>query len=109
MAGGTVDVVVSTESFHWFPDPDAALAELRRVLAPSGRLLVGVVNMRWASTSRAASAFAARLGEPAQWATRAEMKRRVERAGFRVVRQHRVVRIGGIVLPTVLTVATRSD
>ena len=37
------------------------------------------------------------------------MKRRVERAGFRVVRQHRVVRIGGIVVPTVLTVATRSD
>ena len=23
VAGGTVDVVVSTESFHWFPDPDA--------------------------------------------------------------------------------------
>jgi len=28
------DVVVSTESFHWFPDPDAALAESRRVLPP---------------------------------------------------------------------------
>ena len=109
VAEGAVDVVVSTESFHWFPDPDAALAELRRVLVPSGRLLVGVVNMRGASMSRAASAFAARFGEPAQWTTRAEMKRRVERAGFRVLRQRRVVRIGGIVVPTVLTVATRSD
>ena len=37
------------------------------------------------------------------------MKCRVERAGFRVVRQHRVARIGGVVLPTVLTVAIRSD
>lgn len=105
----SVDVVVSTESFHWFPDPDAALAEFRRVLVPNGRLLVGVVNMRTASMSLVASAIAARLGEPAHWTTRAEMKHRVERAGFRVVRQHRVARIGGITLPTVLTVATRSD
>lgn len=106
---GSIDVVVSTESFHWFPDPDAALAEFRRVLVPNGRLLVGVVNMRTASMSLVASAIAARLGEPAHWTTRAEMKHRVERAGFRVVRQHRVARIGGITLPTVLTVATRSD
>jgi ubiquinone/menaquinone biosynthesis C-methylase UbiE len=109
LLSGSVDVVVSTESFHWFPDPDAALAEFRRVLTPNGRLLVGVVNMRTASLSRAASATAARLGEPAHWATRTEMKHRVERAGFRAVRQHRVARIGGVALPTVLTVATRSD
>ena len=109
MSKDSVDVVVSTESFHWFPDPDAALAEFHRVLAPNGRLLVGVVNMRTAFLSVAASAIAARFGEPAQWTTRAEMMHRVERAGFRVVRQHRVARIRGITLPTVLTVATRSD
>jgi ubiquinone/menaquinone biosynthesis C-methylase UbiE len=109
LSGASVDAVVSTESFHWFPDPDAALAEFRRVLAPDGRLLVGVVNMRTASMSVAASAIAARLGEPAHWTTRAEMKRRIERAGFRAVRQHRVARIGGNALPTVLTVATRHD
>ncbi|HEX6422102.1 MAG TPA: class I SAM-dependent methyltransferase [Acidimicrobiales bacterium] len=108
LSRGSVDVVVSTESFHWFPDPDAALAEFRRVLAPGGRLLVGVVNMRTATMSRAASAIAARLGEPAHWTTRAEMRRRVERAGFRVLRQHRVARIGGVTLPTVLTVAART-
>ena len=104
---GSVDVVVSTESFHWFPDADAALAEFRRVLAPNGRLLVGVVNVRTASMSLAASAIATRLGEPAHWTTRSEMKHRVERAGFSAVRQQRVARIGGIALPTVLTVATR--
>lgn len=54
---------------------DAALAEFRRVLAPDGRLLGGVVNMRTATMSVAASAIAARLGEPAHWTTRAEMKR----------------------------------
>lgn len=109
LSGASVDVVVSTESFHWFPDPDAVLAEFRRVLAPNGRLLVGVVNMRTAPISRAAGAIAARLGEPAHWTTRADMKRRVEHAGFRGVRQRRVARIGGIALPTVLTVATRSE
>lgn len=108
LSRGSVDVVVSTESFHWFPDPEAALAEFGRVLAPGGRLLVGVVNMRTATMSRAASAISARLGEPAHWTTRAEMKRRVERAGFRVLRRHRVARIGGVTLPIVLTVATRS-
>jgi ubiquinone/menaquinone biosynthesis C-methylase UbiE len=109
LSDSSVDAVISTESFHWFPDPDAALAEFRRVLAPNGRLLVGVVNMRTASASRAASAIAARLGEPAHWVTRAEMKRRVQRAGFRGVRQRRVARVGGVAVPTVLTVATRSD
>lgn len=109
LSSGSVDVVVSTESFHWFPDPDAALAELRRVLAPNGRLLVGMVNMHTTAMSAAASAIAARLGEPAHWTTRAEMKHRVERAGFGAVRQQRVARIGGLALPTVLTVATRRD
>jgi ubiquinone/menaquinone biosynthesis C-methylase UbiE len=109
LTAGSVDAVVSTESFHWFPDPDAALAELRRVLAPGGRLLVGTVNMRTASMSRATSAMAARLGEPAHWPTREEMKHRVEHAGFRAVRQSRVARISGLVLPSVLTVATRSE
>ena len=39
--------------------------------------------------------------------TRSEMRGRVEQAGFRVERQQRVARIGSLVLPTVLTVATR--
>lgn len=34
LSWGSVDVVASTESFHWFPDADGALAEFRRVLAP---------------------------------------------------------------------------
>lgn len=107
LAARSVDAVVSTESFHWYPDPDAALAELHRVLFPGGLLVVGVVNMHTESMSRAAGAIARGVGEPARWMTKPEMKRRVEQAGFRVERQQRVARIGGVVLPTVLTVATR--
>jgi ubiquinone/menaquinone biosynthesis C-methylase UbiE len=33
--------VLSTTSFHHFPDPDRALGEMRRVLEPSGRIALG--------------------------------------------------------------------
>ena len=109
LSSGSVDAVVSTESFHWFPDPDAALAEFHRVLAPGGRLLVGMANMRTSAGARAASDLAARLGQPGRWTTRAEMTRRVEQAGFEAVRQRRLLRLGSGLVPIVLTVATRSD
>ena len=67
----SLDAVVSTESFHWFPDPDAALAEFHRVLAPGGRLVVGMVNVRTAAMARVVSTVSAVLGQPARWPTRA--------------------------------------
>jgi ubiquinone/menaquinone biosynthesis C-methylase UbiE len=39
-AAGRFDVVVSTNAFHFWIDPAAALRELRRVLTPAGRLIV---------------------------------------------------------------------
>ena len=104
LGDGSVDAVVSTESFHWFPDHDAALAEFRRVLVAGGRLLVALVNPRLASTSRAIERG---LGDAASWPTRREMRDRVTAAGFVVVRQQRIVRIAGLIIPTVLTVAER--
>jgi ubiquinone/menaquinone biosynthesis C-methylase UbiE len=37
LADGSVDAAVVAQAFHWF-EPDAALAELHRVLRPEGRL-----------------------------------------------------------------------
>lgn len=34
------DVVVSASSFHYFDDPHAALAEMKRILKPDGRLVI---------------------------------------------------------------------
>jgi ubiquinone/menaquinone biosynthesis C-methylase UbiE len=42
-AASSVDLVVCTESFHWYPDQASALAELARVLNPGGRLLIASI------------------------------------------------------------------
>lgn len=104
LGDASVDAVLSTESFHWFPDHDRALGEFRRVLEPGGRLLVALVNPRLPTTSRA---MERRLGGAASWPTRYEMRQRVEGAGFEVESQHRVMRATGLLIPTVLTVAVR--
>jgi len=104
---GAFDAVVSTEAFHWFPDPDASLREFNQVLAPAGRVLVALVNVRVPATSRLAHAGSKALGQPARWPTRAEMVDRVRAAGFTVDRQQRIFRLGGILIPTVLTVGLK--
>jgi len=103
----SVDTVLSTESFHWFPDPDAALVEFKRVLRPQGRLMVAVVNPRLRVTASVVRAGSTLLGAPARWPTRAEIVDRIENAGFRLRSQSRIMRAGGLLLPTFLTVAVK--
>jgi ubiquinone/menaquinone biosynthesis C-methylase UbiE len=102
------DAVVSTEAFHWFPDPEQALGELFRVLAPKGRLMIAFVNppAEWLS---AAAGLASRLfGEPARWPTRSRLRGQLRAAGFRVDAQRAVFRLPTpLLLPCVLTLASR--
>jgi ubiquinone/menaquinone biosynthesis C-methylase UbiE len=105
--GGAFDAVVSTEAFHWFPDHGRALAEFRRVLRPRGRLLLALVNPRFALTGRIMHLASRAVGEPFYWPTADEMRRQVCAAGFRVERQVRLFRLpGALLVPPVLTVAT---
>jgi ubiquinone/menaquinone biosynthesis C-methylase UbiE len=101
------DAVVSTEAFHWFPDQDRALREFYRVLKPGGRLLLALVNTPTALVSEVMHAGSRLVGEPFYWPTTAQMRRRVEHAGFRVERQQRIFRLPGFLLPPVLTQAVR--
>jgi ubiquinone/menaquinone biosynthesis C-methylase UbiE len=103
-----VDAVISTEAFHWFPDHAAALAEFARVLRPGGRAVVALVNVRRSETSQVMHGGSHALGQPAWWPTRAEMRERFEGAGFTDVRQRRVLRIAGMLLPTVVTVGSKA-
>jgi len=107
-ADASFDAVVSTEAFHWFPDQGAALVEFFRVLAPSGRLLVSLVNPPVEVLSRLARAGSQLLGEPLFLPTRSQMREKVEAAGFRIESQQHVFRLpAGLVLPSVLTTAVR--
>ncbi len=101
------DVVTSTESFHWFPDQQAALAEIFRVLAPEGRLLVALVNPPVSLVGDVFHAASRLLGEPFYWPTSAQMRQRVEAAGLRVESQRRIFRLPGFLLPPVITTAVK--
>jgi len=110
VAPATMDAVVCTESFHWYPDQPAALEELARVLAPRGRVYIALVNPPSALVSRLSARWSRRAGQPLRWPTPREMRAMVEAAGMRVVRQRPVLRLpAGPVLPPVLTVAERHD
>ncbi|MFN8545631.1 MAG: methyltransferase domain-containing protein [Candidatus Binatia bacterium] len=105
---GAFDAIVSTEAFHWFPDQAAALAECRRLVVPGGRLLAALVNPPLEAMSRVVRVGSGLVGQPFYWPTRARMRDLLEAARFRVDAQRRIVRLpGGVLLPPVLTVATR--
>lgn len=109
-ASGAFDALVSTEAFHWFPDQAAAVAEFHRVLAPGGRLLVGLVNPPFEAVSRAAEVASRLAGEPFRWPTRARMRALCEGAGFRVEAQRWIPRLpAALLLPPVLTIGVRRD
>jgi len=100
--------LVSTEAFHWFPDQDAALGEMFRVLQPGGRLLIALINPAVEWLTRATRAGSLLFGEPLRWPTRAALRRQAETAGFQVESQRAVFRLPApLLLPCVLTVATR--
>jgi len=101
------DAVVTTEAFHWFPDQEGALREFKRVLRPGGTLHIALINPSTRLGARVLEAGSRAMGGVADWPTRADMRRRVETAGFRVRRQRRAPRAFRLVVPTVLTSAAK--
>jgi ubiquinone/menaquinone biosynthesis C-methylase UbiE len=81
---GAFDLVVCRNAFHLLPEPMAALAELQRVLAPQGRVVVLDLVVDDA-TDKALNELA-RLREPAhrRHYRREELEDIVARAGFAV-------------------------
>lgn len=104
---GAFDAVVSTEAFHWFPDQDAALRDLRRVLRPGGRLLLALVSPPFEIVADAVELGMRVVGQPLWWTTPSRLAAQVRLAGFEVERQRRIFRIPGFLLLPTLTVARR--
>jgi ubiquinone/menaquinone biosynthesis C-methylase UbiE len=42
-AGGSIDLITSSISYHWYKEPRRALAEIARVLSPRGRFVLATV------------------------------------------------------------------
>jgi len=106
-ADASFEAAVSTEAFHWFPDQDAALHELRRVLRPRGRLLLALVSPPFEIVADVVELGMRLIGQPLWWTTPSHLRAQVELAGFQVEYQRRIFRIPGFLLPPVLTVARR--
>lgn len=87
------DVVTCTSVLHYWPDPGAALAEIRRMLAPGGRLALTDWCGDYAGI-RLLSAWLRLTGRSvADVHGRAAVRRLLQDAGFRVTRLDRY-RIG---------------
>jgi ubiquinone/menaquinone biosynthesis C-methylase UbiE len=106
-ADAVFDAAVSTEAFHWFPDQNAALRELHRVLRPGGRLLLALVSPPLEVIADTVELGMRLVGQPLWWTTPSRLARQVRAAGFEVERQRRVFRVPGFLLLPTLTVARR--
>ncbi|HYT39655.1 MAG TPA: SAM-dependent methyltransferase, partial [Acidimicrobiia bacterium] len=90
--------------FHFFDQP-AAWAEFRRVLAPGGRALVGMINPRSAAGSRRLTQLTQGVSKtPTDWPTGPEIRRLAVDAGFEVTGQPEVAWRFHWIVPLVLTV-----
>jgi ubiquinone/menaquinone biosynthesis C-methylase UbiE len=86
---GAFSLVVSRFAFHHFPDPDAVLAEMRRVCRPGGRVVVADFLASADPVKAAAFHRMEVLRDPshARALTRAELGALFARAGLPVVRE----------------------
>jgi ubiquinone/menaquinone biosynthesis C-methylase UbiE len=101
---GGIEAVVSTQAFHFFDQP-AAWAEFRRVLAPGGHALVGMMHPRTEAGSRRFTRLTTATAKTrVAWPTRAEMRRMATDAGFEIAAQHEVEWRFRRIAPLILTV-----
>ncbi len=106
LADASVDVVVCTESFHWYRDQEAAAAELHRLLRPGGRLIIASIAAITGLADEAIQRASSAVGQPMKAIPKRRLRRLLEGAGFDVQHQGRIARLGFVPWP-ILTDATK--
>lgn len=85
---GEFDIVVNTEVIEHTPDPERAVRELVRVLAPGGTLVITTPNRVWHPAVSIANALNVRPYKGLEnWVTWRELRRWLELRGLEVVEQ----------------------
>lgn len=80
LATGSIDLMTSTISYHWYLEPARALAEIRRVLAPGGRFVLATMTSRiWRGTVAGT-----------RWASRTQHAADLRSAGFDILDESKV-------------------
>ncbi len=84
----TFDVVLAVTVLCFVPDADLAVAEMARVLAPGGRLVLGELGRRsaWTAWRRIRGWLGSERWRAARFRTAADLRDLVERAGLSVER-----------------------
>jgi ubiquinone/menaquinone biosynthesis C-methylase UbiE len=103
---GSVDVVVCTESFHWYRDQIGALRGLAAAIRPGGRLLIASIAMTTGIGDDAVRRVSSARGRPIRALPPQRIRSIVVGAGFEVIHQRRIPRLGLIPWP-VLTDCVR--
>jgi ubiquinone/menaquinone biosynthesis C-methylase UbiE len=106
LASGLFDIITCTESFHWYSDQEAAVAELARLLRPGGRLVIASIATVTGFADDAIQRATELAGRPIRPIPKRRLKRLLESDRFRVTHQGRIPRLGFVPWP-MLTDATR--
>lgn len=99
LARSSVDLLVCTESFHWYRHQDRALAGIAQVLRPGGRLVIASIAAFTAIGDRLVRE-ATRFGpNPVRALPPHRLRALLVRSGFDVLHQRRIRRRGTLAWP----------
>ncbi len=92
VAPGSFDLIVCTESFHWYPHQAKSLGDMSAALRRGGRVAIGSVAAFNAVDQRAVHLLSSSVDRPIQALTASRITEMMMAAGLRVIVQRRVPR-----------------
>jgi ubiquinone/menaquinone biosynthesis C-methylase UbiE len=104
----SADIVVCTESFHWYPDQQRALDAFATVLRPGGQLVIASIAAVTELGESAVRALSTAGGQPIRARPPRRLRDLLVEAGFEVVHQRRVRRRGFVPWPVLTDARLRS-
>lgn len=103
-----VDVVVCTESFHWYLDQENVVAGLADILRPGGHLLIASISSVTDIGDSVVHRLSSATGQPIHALTPRRLRRLLTSSGFDVTHQRRIPRSGFVPWPALTQARLRS-